>query len=407
MRTRLSYDEALAVALDDSGRLQAEAVHLSVACGRVAAANMTAPFALPGFANSAMDGFAVRGVDLAIAARDGLPVSATVLAGDTAQYTLLPGTAMAIMTGAPMPHGADTVVIREQARCEGGRVWLPGDARVGGNVRPADDDCRADEPVLAAGEVLTPARVALLASFGLTTVEVVRQPRVAILTTGDELVAPGCPLGFGQRYDSNGPLLAGLVAAAGARVIFIEHCGDDPAALSDTLRRLSESDIDLLITCGGVSAGEADHLPGVIAELGEVIFWKLRMKPGMPALYGRIGDAQVFALPGNPVSVGVTFEVLVRPVIDRLLGRPEVGPTPFRARLSCDWNKHHPRLEFVRCTLSPDAAGTWAATPLAHQGSGALSALAAADALIRLDEGPREYRAGDLVQMQWLSGPER
>lgn len=405
MRTRLSYDEALAATLADAERLGGERVDLAAACGRVAATDAGAPFDLPGFANSAMDGYAVRGADLQRAAEAGLPVTATILAGDTRMHALEAGTAMAIMTGAPMPHGADTVVIQEQARHEQGRVWLPADARVGGNVRAADDDCAAGMPILSAGEVLTPARLALLAAFGHSQVDVVRRPRVAVLTTGDELVAAGRPLGHGQRHDSNGLLLATLLVAAGAEVLAVDHCGDDPATLARSLRRLSRPDVDLVLTSGGVSAGQADHLPATIEALGEVYYWKIRMKPGMPALHGRIGRARVFALPGNPVSVGVTFQVLVRPLIDRLLGRLDPRPSTIRARLASDWDKRHPRLEFLRCVLRQDEQGIWWATPLSHQGSGALSMLALADALIRLEDGERRYRAGDPVAAQWLSRP--
>ena len=402
MQTRLTYYEALALALADVRRLCSEHIALHQARGRIAASDDQAPFDLPGFANSAMDGFALRAVDLAVAATEGLPLRATILAGDLDRYCLEPGTTMAIMTGAPMPQGADTVVTHEQARREADRVWLPADARAGGNVRAADDDCAIGTQVLAAGDVLTPARLAVLASFGMTQVEVVRRPRVTILTTGDELIAADQSLGHGQRYNSNGPLLAGLLADAGAEVLTVRHCDDDPARLARELAALCAPDVDLLVTCGGVSAGEADHLPSTIATLGEVQFWKLRMKPGMPALFGRIGSTRVFALPGNPVSVGVTFQVLVRPLLDRMLGR--VARRSMQVRLATAWSKPHPRLEFLRVTLAQDEGGAWLATPLAHQGSGALSKLAVADALLRLDDGIREYQPGDLLQAQWLPG---
>lgn len=404
MRTRVSYDEAVTMTLADVERLDGERVALAAACGRIAATDLRAPFDLPGFANSAMDGYAVRGIDLERAADTGLPVATTILAGDTRAYALDAGTAMAIMTGAPMPEGADTVVIQEQARREHGRVWLPADARVGGNVRSADDDCAAGTPILSAGEALMPARLALLAAFGQSRVDVVRRPRVAVLTTGDELVEADRPLGYGQRHDSNGPLLAALLGATGAEVLAVTHCGDDPSALIERLHGLCRPDVDLVLTCGGVSAGEADHLPAAIQSLGEVRFWKIRMKPGMPALHGRIGRTRVFALPGNPVSVGVTFQVLVRPLIDALLGRSGPRRSTMQVRLAAGWGKRHARLEFLRCTLTQDGQGTWLATPVAHQGSGALSMLAFAEALIRLDEGERDYQAGDLVEAQWLSG---
>ncbi len=396
MQTPVSYDDALAMVVSGVERLDSTDVSLHDALGRIAARDRHAPFALPGFANAAMDGFAVRGADLPLAADSGLPLVATILAGDTREYAMAPGTAMAIMTGAPMPQGADTVVIQEHARREQDRVWLPADARAGANVRAADDDCQSGTRFLSAGDVINPVRMAVLASFGLTRVEVVNRPRVVVLTTGDELVEPGQPLAHGQRYDSNGPLLAGLLADAGADVIAVRHSGDDPDRLRQQIEEACADDTDLLLTCGGVSAGEADHLPAIIAALGVVTFWKIRMKPGMPALCGRIGQTRVLALPGNPVSVGVTCEVLVRPLLYRLLGRP--APSLFKVRMATSLRKRHPRLEFLRATLVQHGDGSWLAEPLGHQGSGALTMLAAADALIRLEEGEREYQPGDVVQ---------
>lgn len=401
MRTGLSYDEALAASLAAGRRLDSERVPLADACGRIAAAAVQAPFALPGFDNAAMDGYAVRAADLAQAAGEGLPVTGTILAGDTHEYLLAPHTAMGIMTGAPLPRGADTVVVQEQARREGDRVWLPAAVRPGANVRPADDDWAAGATILAVGELLTPARVAVLSGFGLSGVEVVRRPCVAILTTGDELVPPGRPRGHGQRHDSNGPLLAGCTMAAGARVLAVRHCGDDPDALVRQMQALS-ADADLLLTCGGVSMGAADFLPNALGRIGEVYYWKVRMKPGMPVLFGRIGHTYVFALPGNPVSAGVTFQVLALPLLWRLLGR---APAPsLRVRPATPWRKTHARLEFLRVTLAQDAEGCWRATPVPHQGSGALGMLAAAHALVRLDEGEREYGPDDVLEAQWLPG---
>lgn len=402
MRTRLSFDEAQGLVLSDVLRLPGETIALDAALGRIVDVDMYARFALPGFANAAMDGYALSAADLERAAIQGLPVSGTILAGDTREYVLRDGSAFAIMTGAPMPLGADTVVIQEQARREGDQVWLPADARPGANVRPADDDCAEGARVAAAGETLTPARIAVLASAGFPEVDVVRRPRVAVLATGDELVPPERPLGHGQRYDSNGPLLRGLVTDAGADIVEVRCCGDCPEQLRRALQDFVAREVDLILTCGGVSAGAADHLPATIAAVGEIVFWKVRMKPGMPVLYGRIGTTRVLALPGNPVSVGVTFELLARPLLDRLLGRSSAATFP--VRMAVGLRKNHARMEFLRVTLENDKEGRWLATPLEHQGSGALTSLASAQALVRLEEGQREYQPGDVVQASRLPG---
>lgn len=400
LKTGISYDEALALALAMARPVETETIALDDAMGRVASAGMNAPFDLPGFANSAMDGYAVRGADLPVdpGGEKMFLLRGQLLAGDVATQPLRAGEAVAIMTGAMMPPGADTVVIREHARVDGNRVYLHTATRVGANVRALDDDVSAGQAVLARGERLSPARLAVLASFGLREITVHRRVRAAVLTTGDELVAPGHPLPPGHRYDSNGILLANLLQGAGVECVARETCKDDPQKLHAMLARMS-SQADIVLTSGGVSAGVADHLPQVISGLGSIMFWKVRMKPGMPVLCARLGSSLVFGLPGNPVSAGVVFRTLVQPVLDALAGAGSPSRSDGWAVLTQPWSKTHGRLEFLRVRVACAADGTWRATPLPHQGSGALSRLAAADALAVLPEGTREWRAGEQVEI--------
>ena len=401
-RIQITYEEALTTARSIVARLPSEQVALADALGRVAASTLTAPFALPGFVNSAMDGYAVRGTDIASDSDKVFSVRRRILAGQSPTGPIGKDEAVAIMTGAPLPEGADTVVIREVARADGDSVWLPAGVSAGANVRHADDDCAAGVRILDEGEVLGASRLALLAAFGIATVAVSRRPRVAVLVTGDELMAAGRTLAPGMRYDSNGTLLSMLARAAGASVIHCEHCRDDPEALRSAVARLAR-DADMLLTSGGVSAGAADHLPGVIETLGAIHFWKVRIRPGMPALCATIGQCAVFALPGNPVSSGITFQMLARPALDTLQGRLAPHGLRARARLSTAWRKTHPRMEFLRVMLTSNENAELIARPLIHQGSGALSQLADATAIAILPEGERDYAIGDLVDVEGIS----
>jgi molybdopterin molybdotransferase len=406
MTSAVSYDEGLelALALGSARAMAAETVPLAAAAGRVAACEVLAGFDLPGFAASAMDGYAVAARDLPASGERRFTVTATVLAGGAPAGALGPGQAAAIMTGAPLPQGADTVVIREHARPDGDSVWLPTGSVPGLNVRAADDDCAYGARALGAGQVLTPARVALLAALGVGQVQVARRPRVAVLVTGDELVpGTGAPAP-GLRRDSNGPLLAGLAAAAGADLVGHRLCRDEPAALRTALLELS-GEADVVLSTGGISAGIADHLPGVIDAIARSEFRKLRMKPGMPVLLAQRADAVIFALPGNPVSAGVCFHVLVAPLLARMLGRCEPQALFARASLATAWSKNHARLEFLRVVLEVDGDGKLQATPLARQGSGMLSTLATATALARLEEGECEYPAGAIVDVHGIAPP--
>lgn len=400
--TRLSYREALALALDAARRrrLAGERCATRRAHGRVLAQDIVAGLDVPGFDNSAMDGFALRHADLARAAADGLALCGEQFAGPALGLRIGPGQCARITTGAPMPEGADTVLIKENARVQDGRVFVLEAPAAGRNVRGAGEDIAAGARLIEAGAVLTPSRIALCAMQGLAEVEAVRRPTVAVFTTGDELVEPGLPLRPGELYNSNRELLMGLLRAEGLEPTAWPTLPDVPERVESALRHAGHA-FDLVITCGGVSAGEKDHLPALMQEQAEVCFWKVRMKPGMPVLLAegtRLGPALFLCLPGNPVSVLATWLALGRPLVDGLQGRREPRPR-LRARLATAWTKRHERLEFLRGRLHSDDDGVLRVVPNPADGSHRMRAAADSDALIELEEGARAYPADSLVDV--------
>jgi molybdopterin molybdotransferase len=267
----------------------------------------------------------------------------------------------------------------------------------GAIARPAAEDVRSGECVLRAGSVLTPAMLGLAAAVGMPTLRVARKPTVAVFTTGDELRPPGDSLGAGQIYDSNRVLLQALLAADGYESVAWPALPDSPARIEAALRDACDS-FDLVLTCGGVSAGEKDFLPALLSELGEIHFWKVRMRPGMPVLAAQVERAQVICLPGNPVSVLATYLVLARRLLDGMQGRTAPRPR-LRARLSAPVRKKHERLEFLRGSLSCDESGRWQVAPNAADGSHRLRAAAESNALIVLPEGAGEWAADAVVDV--------
>lgn len=382
--------------------LGTEPAPLAAALGRVIAREVAAPFDVPGHANSAMDGFALRAADLPLEGEKALRLIGAILAGGAAAPEVTPGTCVRITTGAVLPAGADTVVMKENTRASGGTVWIASGTAPGANVRPAGEDYRRGETAIRRGTRLSPAHLGVLASFGATHVEVSRRPRAVLLTTGDELVPPGMPLGFGQIHDSNSCSLGALLAQNGVDVVSHERVRDDPALLRDALERAGRA-ADLVVTSGGVSAGEADFLPALVEQIGRVHLWKVRIKPGMPFLFGEVGGALLFALPGNPVSGIAILLTLLRPGLDALTGAAPASRSLY-ARLLLPVHKRHARAEFQRAKLSCDLHGTLSAKPQPRQGSGMLRGVADADALIVLPEGEREFAAGDVVEVIPLPG---
>lgn len=397
----ISVDEAQQCVIARASERQrvAESVTLSSAFSRVLASDVPVERDLPPFANSAMDGFALRASDLAESGETRLRIIGTRLAGDGAVAQIAQGECLRITTGAPLPDGADTVVIKERVRVEGDWLILASSEMHGANVRAAGEDYRRGEIALRAGTRLGSAQLGVLASLGAAKVSVAQQPRVALITTGDELVLPGMPLARGQIYNSNGYSLSALVAQSLAQpTLTFSHVRDDRDLLRSGLLAAAEQ-ADVIVTSGGVSAGEADYLPDLLAEIGRVHFWKVRMRPGMPVLFGEIGKTLVFGLPGNPVSSIATFLMFVRPALAALAGDTQVLPPLAYARLGEAISKRHERTEFLRARLSSGEDGYSIATALSKQGSGMLRGVVEANALIVFPEHAKQLESGDVVRV--------
>lgn len=379
-----------------------ETLALSRCQGRILREPLCASIALPGFDNSAMDGFAVRAADVVEGAA--LTLVDEQFAGLAKQITLAPGQCVRITTGAPVPAGADSVIIKEHADVDGSQVrfQLPPDKplRIGQNIRRQGEDIEPGQSLLQAGQVLTPARIAVAAAQGIASLPVAQRPTVAVFTTGDELVEPGLPLQAGQIYNSNRELLMALLRDAGLEPTAWPNLPDDPDALAAMLRDAGDN-FDVVLTCGAVSAGEKDHIPAVLAEYGRIHFWKVMMKPGMPVLFGELGRAVYLGLPGNPVSVLATWLALGRELTDAMQTRTQPRPR-FSARLIQAWQKKHPRLELLRGQLQSDDDGVLWASPNPADGSHRIAAAASSDALIVLPEGECSFANGDVVQVMML-----
>ncbi len=399
---RISFIDACAIVdtVAAERRLPPQTVPLSRAHGHVLARDVVATLPQPPFDNSAMDGFALRHADLAAGdAPMRLQLAGEQFAGPDAALTVAAGACVRITTGAPLPAGADTVVMKENTALDGDHVVVRIAPRPGQHVRRAGEDSRIGDLLLRAGDTLTPARLGLAASQGLAQLEVVRRPTVAVFATGDELVEPGMPLGPGQIYNSNRDQLMALLRAEGLEPVAFPTLPDDAAQVTSALRHAGEA-FDLVLTCGGVSAGEKDLLPELLQRRGRVRLWKVMMKPGMPVLLadgGTLGPALFLCLPGNPVSVLATWLALGRRLVDGLQGR---APRPLRrARLAADWTKTHERLEFLRGRWWIDDDGVSRVEPNPADGSHRMQAAADSDALIVLEAGARTYPAGTPVDV--------
>jgi len=377
-------------------------VPLRDALDRVLAADVCAPHDVPSSTNSAMDGYAVRSADVAEAGVE-LNLAGRALAGHPYGGSVEPGTCVQIMTGAPLPSGADAVVMQEQTERRGDTVRVLAAARPGQNVRHAGEDLARGQVALSAGTRLRPAELGVLASLGCAEVSVHRPVRVAFFSTGDELRSLGEPLGRGEIYDSNRYTLFGMLRRLGAEVLDMGVVRDRPEALREAFTSAAEM-ADAVITSGGVSVGEADFVRRILGDLGQVGFWKIAMKPGRPFAFGRLGRAAFFGLPGNPVAVMVTFYQFVQPALLRLAGVRAVEPLTVPAVAIDRLRKKPGRTEFVRGVLRREADGRLAVRSAGQQGSGILSSMSRADCFVVLPHDGGTVEPGDVVTVQPFAG---
>ncbi len=374
----------------------AERVAIRAALDRVLATDVISPIDVPAADNSAMDGYAVRGADLAPESPQRLRVIDTALAGQPATQALRSGEAIRIMTGALIPVGCDTVIVQEAVCVDGDSVIVPGAQRVGQHVRRCGEDLRAGTPALRTGRIVTPADVGLLASLGIPEVAVRRRLRVAFFSTGDELRSVGETLADGQLYDSNRYTIHALLRHLGVEPVDMGVVRDEPQALEAAMREAG-ANADAIISSGGVSVGEADYTRPVLERLGEVAFWKLAIRPGRPMAFGRVGGACYFGLPGNPVAVMITFYFFARDALLRMMGAVP-RQLPFtRARALTALRKRPGRTEYQRGVLAHGADGTMEVRLTSSQGSGVLRSMSEANCVVVLHHAQGDIAAGDLV----------
>jgi len=394
----MSVDEAVAIiATRVSVVDEIEAVPLGKADGRILAGDIYAALALPPFTNSAVDGYAVRSSDLPLREEAAFPVSGRIQAGASAQQPVKPGHAVRIFTGAPMPEGADTVFMQEDVRVDhAGKVVVPAGLRPGANVRPVGEDIQLGTAALGAGLRLRPQDIALAAAFGLTQIDVRRRIRVAVFSTGNELVSPGDPRQSAQLYDSNRFMLMAMLARLGCEVRDLGILRDDRAALAQGLKKAAGTS-DLILTSGGVSTGEEDHVKAAVEDVGTLVLWRMAIKPGRPVAMGIIGGTPFIGLPGNPVASFVTFVHVVRPTVLALSGAQPLPLMPMPVRAAFSYKKKIDRREYVRVNLRRLDDGRLEATKFPREGAGLLSSLVDTDGLVELGEEITQVAPGQTV----------
>jgi molybdopterin molybdotransferase len=381
---------------------EVETVPLDTARGRVVAVDVVAPIDLPPFDNSAVDGYAVRHRDLDARAETRLTVVERVTAGRASARAAGMGEAIRIFTGAPMPAGADTVFMQEDVRLDGEAVIVPPGLKPGANRRLAGEDVRAGSVVLPAGRRLAAQDVALAAAVGMTGVKVRRRVRVALFSTGDEIVEPGTPRPAAALFDANRYLLGGLIELLGATSTDLGIVPDDPDKLARAISAAA-ADHDLVLTTGGVSTGEADHVRRAVEAVGRLVFWRVAIKPGRPVAMGVIpgsnsqASAAFVGLPGNPAAVYVTFARVVRPLLLRLAGAAEAPLLALPVRAGFSYRKKSGRREYVRVKLVRAADGAVEAVKHAQEGAGVITSLTETDGLVELPEDATTVERGSTV----------
>ena len=381
-----------------------EQVPIKEGLGRVLAQAVLSPAQVPNYDNSAMDGYAFNSLDIADQGQTSLSLIGTAYAGKGFDQPVQKGQCVRIMTGAMMPSGTDSVVVQEKVSLAADSISFSKPANSKMNVRYAGEDLSLGQTVLAAGHLIQAADLGLLASLGIAQISVYRKLKVAFFSTGDELAGIGQPLKIGQVYDSNRYTLYGMLSRLGLDILDLGAIADDPDLLEKTLLAATQQ-ADVVITSGGVSVGEADHMRTLLSKHGQVLFWKINMKPGRPLAYGKIGEAHYFGLPGNPVAVMVTFYQFVRVALLTLMGQTQTPPLPtFNVVCTEPIKKQCGRTEFQRGILYTDQDGSWKVKPTGNQGSAILSSMSKANCFIVLDESVGNLDAGTTVAVQVLHG---
>jgi molybdopterin molybdotransferase len=395
--TLLGVDAALALIQERIVPVvEEEQVALADAAGRILARDLVAQIDVPPHANSAVDGFAICHADILPDRETVLPVGGRAAAGHPLDRPARRGEAIRIFTGAPMPEGADTVMMQEDCVVEEGRVRLKPGIKEGANRRHAGEDVAKGSTALAAGRRLEPADLGLAAALGADRLPVFRRLRVALLSTGDEVCEPGSERAPGAIYDANRIMLAALLSRLGCAVSDLGIRPDRAAALADTLAAAAAAH-DLIVTSGGVSTGEEDHVRAAIEKLGRLDFWRLAIKPGRPVALGQINGKPLIGLPGNPVAAALTFAILARPLILRLAGAAAAAPLTFPVAAGFAWKKRPGRREYLRATIAR-RDGAVVASRYPKDGAGILSSIVQSDGFVILDESLADLAPGTTVE---------
>ena len=381
---------------------QTEQVDLQNAGKRVLAEALTSSISMPPWDNSAMDGYAVATADLAVEGEvNSLPISQRIPAGHTGT-ALKAGTAARIFTGAPVPEGADAVVIQERCEKESGCVKFSATVQPSDNIRYAGEAFKQGDEVIPAGTILQPQHIGVAASVGASLLTVVRKPKVAVFSTGDELIQPGGQLGDGQIFDSNKPTFIALLQSLGCDLIDLGHIPDSLQATTDALATASQN-ADLILTSGGVSVGEEDYVKAAVETQGQLSLWKVAIRPGKPLAFGTVNNVPVIGVPGNPVALFVTFTVFVRPFLLRMMSVTNYHAPSFKVPIGFDWQKPDKRREFMRVKMVQNENNINVLEPYPSRSSGILNSVSWADGLAVIPENT-ELKQGDLVEFWPFTG---
>lgn len=380
-----------------------ETVSVPASLDRIVATDVLSTINVPAYTNSAMDGYALKGTDLPAHGEARLKVVGKVFAGHPLNIEIGKGECARIMTGAPMPAGADTVVMQEHVQVEGNDILISEGQKAGQHVRQAGEDMAIGSVALPKGKRIIPADMGLIASLGIAQVSVKRRIKVAFFSTGDELRSLGETLEAGQIYDSNRYTLLGMLTRLGVELIDMGIIKDDQAAIEHAFKTASAK-ADVVITTGGVSVGEADFIKPMLEQLGKINFWKIAMKPGRPLTFGKVDQALFFGLPGNPVSAMVTFYQFVQPALRHLMGQPHFAPTSIKLKTMSKLKKAPGRVEFQRGIIRKDPSGEWMVQTTGHQGSHILSSMSQANCFIILPMETANVEQGEWVEVQPFEG---